>query len=89
MMARLTADVPVGGGAVVTIPNPQSYVDGGLVWRLTYSDPVAIRYIAAGAIESYAYLLSRNITMKEATRRLRLMRRAYSDLASQPEEPKP
>lgn len=78
----LTAHVPMGGGATHTICNPQSFADGGMVWRLTYANPALIRYAAASLIESYDYLLSDNITMTEATRRLRLLRAARRSLAA-------
>lgn len=80
-MARLIAEVPVGGGAVASIPNPQSYADGGIGWRLSYGNVESVRHIAVGLLDSYDYLLFDGITTKEAIRRLRLMRRAYRDLA--------
>lgn len=88
-MVRLVAEVSVGDGAVATIPNPQSYADGGIGWRLSYGNVESIRYMAVSLLDSYDYLLSGNINMKEATRRLRLMRNAYRDLANQAQETKP
>lgn len=78
----LTAHVFVGGGAVHSICNPQSFTDGGMVWRLTYADAGSLRHAAASLIESYDYLLSGNINMTEATRRLRLLRSARRLLAA-------
>jgi hypothetical protein len=81
----LTAQVALGGGAVSTIINPQSFADGGPEWRCRYGNVESIRYTAASLLASYDYLLSDNISMQEATRRLRLMRAARSALGEQPE----
>lgn len=75
-----THQVDVGDRARMTIINPLSFADGGLEWQLRYGDPIRVRYIAAEAIASYDYLLSANINMKEAARRLRLMRKARKNL---------
>lgn len=80
----LTAHVQFGDGAVGTIANPQSYADGGPVWLMTWGDPLAIRYSVASMLSSYDYLLSEDINMAEATRRLRLMRRARHQLSRTP-----
>lgn len=77
---RLVAEVDVGDGGVMQIPNPQSYENGGICWQLSYGSPDQVRYIAAGVLESYDYLLCGRITMKEATRRLRLLRKTYACL---------
>lgn len=76
----LTARVDVGDGAVMEIINPQSFDDGGPEWRMRYGQVEPIRYCIAGLLDAYDYLLSGNITMAEATRRLRLMRKARSAL---------
>ncbi len=60
--------IPVGDGAVMTAPTI------GLEWQLRYGDAVKVRYCAAAVVESFEYLLSQNITTKEAIRRLRIMR---------------
>ena len=78
----LTASIAYGGGAFGTIPNPQSYADGGPVWRMTWGDPIGIRYSVASLLETFDYLLSSGVNMTEATRRLRLMRNGYRDLAA-------
>lgn len=81
----MTASVCIGDGAYSTIPNPQSYEHGGIVWHLTYSSDVRPYVLTAGSvITSYDYLLSGAITMKEATRRLRLLRSARAALAQEP-----
>jgi len=73
----MTASVCIGGGAYSTIPNPQSYHTGGIVWHLTWAGDVRPYALTAGSIvTTFDYLLSDAITMKEATRRLRLMRHA-------------
>lgn len=73
-MAKLTAEIDCGDGAVMTIVDPRSFEDGGVEWRLRYGSPEAVRYTAASLVESYDYLLSGEISTKEAIRRLRLLR---------------
>jgi len=77
---RLVAEVDCGDGAVMTIVDPRSLKDGGAEWQMRYGNPVAIRYVVASLIESFDYLISDNINMNEATRRLRLMRRRRAAL---------
>lgn len=81
----LTAQVVLGGGAVATIINPQSFADGGPEWRCRYGDVEGIRYTAASLLESYDYLLSGAISTKEAIRRLRILRSARSALTQEGE----
>ena len=50
--------------------------DESLALELRYGDPVACRFSAAAIVDSYDYLLSKNITTKEAIRRIRILRRA-------------
>jgi len=78
----LTAVVALGGGAVSSISNPQSFAEGGPEWRCRYGDVEGIRYAAASLIESYDYLLSDAINLQEATRRLRLLRLARAQLST-------
>lgn len=77
-MPPYSLTVPVGGGAVMFVPNPRS--DPHIEWSLRYArdlnNPDAGRFSAAACIESFDYLLSSNINMTEATRRLRIMRAA-------------
>lgn len=70
----MTADMSMGDGAVMTFINPQSFEDGGPEWACRYGSIESIRYTVAGLLESYDYLLSDAIDMKEAVRRLRLLR---------------
>ena len=71
----MTIHVPVENGeAVMDIADPRSFEDGGLEWVMRYGDVESIRYTVASLLSSYDYLLSGEITMKEATRRLRVMR---------------
>ncbi|AKG94540.1 hypothetical protein Shpa_29 [Paracoccus phage Shpa] len=79
----LTAHVNLGDGATARIVNPQSFADGGPEWRMRYGQVEPIRYVIASLIGSYDDLLSGDITMKEATRRLSLMRQARAALAKQ------
>lgn len=72
----MTATVWLGDGASSSIVNPQSFEDGGVEWVMRYGNPESVKYAAASLVESYDYLLSDEITMKEATRRLRLLRAA-------------
>jgi len=76
----MTAQVCMGGGAFSTIPNPMSYENGGIVWTLTYDNAEAVKLAAGSIITGYDYLLSGSISMKEATRRLQLLRRARANL---------
>lgn len=79
---KLTAEINCGDGAVMTIVDPRSFKDGGIGWKLRYGNPDGVRYTAASLIDSYDYLLSSEITMKEATRRLRLLRVGRQALAN-------
>lgn len=76
----MTAHVCIGDGAYSTIPNPQSYGHGGIVWHLTYATEGPYRLSAASIIGSFDYLLSDDITMEEATHRLALLRKARAAL---------
>ena len=67
-LSTLWGRVDVGDGAIMTYPC------GELEWQLRYGNPERVRYIAASVIDSYAYLLSKDISTKEAIRRLRIMR---------------
>lgn len=75
------AHVDCGDGAVMSMVNP--YSDDSVEWGLRYGNPVRMRFVAASVIESYDYLLSGEIPMKEATRRLRLLRQRRRDLREQ------
>lgn len=70
----LTGIVAVGDGAVMTVINPRSFENGSLEWRLRYGNAEGIKYTAASVVECYDYLCSPEITLKEAVRRLRLLR---------------
>lgn len=70
----MTATVSMGGGAYSTIINPQSFAEGGPEWVMRYGAPDSIRYTVASILETFDYLLSDGITIKEATARLRIMR---------------
>lgn len=74
----VTVRVDCGDGAVMTMPN--SFHDWSIVWHLTWGNPEDTRFVAASIIESYDYLLSGVISMKEATRRLRLLRAKRREL---------
>lgn len=69
-----TLMVPTGGAAVMTVALPGA--DPHLEWSLRYGSPEAVRFLAASVIESFDYLLSSNVNMTEATRRLRVLRAA-------------
>ena len=72
------ARVDCGDGAVMAMPN--MFHDWNIIWQLTWGNPSEARYVAASVIESYDYLLSGTISMKEATRRLRLLRAKRREL---------
>lgn len=74
----VTAQVECGDGAVMSIVNP--FHDYSIEWQLRYGNAVIVRYCAASLLSSYDYLLSDEISMKEATRRLRLMRTKRREL---------
>jgi len=76
----MTEEVEIGGGAVMTIINPQSFENGGPEWVMRYGSPESIRFSVAGLLGNYDALLSDNINAKEAIRRLRLMRAARKSL---------
>lgn len=76
----LTLHVDHGGGAVGSIPDPAAFENGGLEWCLRYAPQANNCHLqAAGVVSTFDYLLSPNITMKEATRRIRQMRAARRD----------
>jgi hypothetical protein len=81
MSEQFTLAIKVGGSACMFAPNPKA--DPHIEWSLRYSDhlndPRCGRFSAAAVVESFAYLLSDQINMTEATRRLRLMRAAVRD----------
>ena len=81
---KLTEAVDVAEDAHMTILNPAA--DGTLIWRLRYADAEQVRHMAATVIDSFDYLLSENITLGEAIRRLRLMRRARQALKDHPHD---
>lgn len=70
----MTVHVPVGDGAWQEIIDPRSFDNGAPEWVMRYADPEGIRFTVASLLSSYDYLLSGEITMAEATRRLRIMR---------------
>lgn len=73
--------VDCGGGATMCLVVPG--IEQTLDWSLRYATNVEpFRYSAAAVISSYDYLLSGDITMAEATRRLRLLRAARKGLAN-------
>lgn len=79
----MTALISMGDGAYSTIINPQSFKKGGPEWVMRYGNPESIRYTVAGLLESFDYLLSEAINTKEATRRLRIMRKVRAALSAQ------
>lgn len=82
----MTAIISMGDGAYSTIINPQSFDDGGPEWVMRYGAPESIRYTVAGLLETFDYLLSDNINMAEAIRRLRIMRNVRRRLTERNQE---
>jgi len=78
--SEMTVAVAMGGGAYSTIINPRSFENGGPEWVMRYGNPESIRYTVASLLETFDYLLSDNINMKEATERLRILRAVRRDL---------
>lgn len=86
----MTQHVDCGDGAVMEIIDPRSFGDGGPEYVMRYGNPNSIRYAVASLLSSYDYLLSGEINMMEATRRLRLLRAARKeclDPVSSPRHP--
>jgi hypothetical protein len=83
---NLVADVDCGDGAVMSISDPASSHDGGAEWICRYGAVESYRFQIASILSSYDYLICEGITMKEATRRLRLLRRTYKARALFPPE---
>lgn len=75
----MTQHVDCGDGAWMDIIDPRSFERGGPEWIMRYGNPDAIRFSVASLLASYDYLLSSEITLKESTRRLSLMRKARSE----------
>jgi hypothetical protein len=73
--------VECGDGAVMSFANP--YSEDSLEWGLRYGNADRMKYLAAAVVSSYDYLLSSEITMKEAMRRLRLLRRKRLELLNE------
>lgn len=78
----MSQHVDCGDGAVMEIIDPRSFENGGPEWVMRYGDPGSIRYGVASLLESYDYLLSSDLTAKEAIRRLRLLRLARAQCRS-------
>lgn len=74
-----TVDV---GGAIMSIPDRASYADGGPEWVARYGDVESYRFAFANLLSSYSYLLSSDINLAEARRRLALMRNAFQESAN-------
>lgn len=79
---RIIMPVDVGDGATHFIPCVSDNFN--LNWRLmhgyqcgTENDRRSAEGCAAAVIEGFEYLLCRNITLKEAIRRLHILRKAY------------
>ena len=76
-----TADVDCGDRAAMSMVNP--YSEDSVEWGLRYGSADRMRFVAASLISSYDYLLSDEITAKEAIRRLRLLRAKRIELREQ------
>lgn len=73
----MTIHVPVqvdGETVTMDILDPRSFADGGLEWIMRYGNPESVRYTVASVLASYDYLLSGEITTKEANHRLHALR---------------
>lgn len=65
------------GGGRSAIPDPRTYRDGGICWRLRYAPSDASILSAVSVIDAFAHLLDPHITAKDACARLRELRREY------------
>lgn len=74
--------VDVGDGATMSVTDRSSYREDGPQWIMRYGNPEGIRYEIASLIESYDYLVGSEISLKEATRRLRILRKALATKAN-------
>lgn len=76
----LSDHIDCGDGATMSIPyfNPHSDNEN-INWITRYGDIEAARFDIAMILDSYSYLISDEITMKEATRRLRLLRKRFKE----------
>ena len=74
LLKGILIHVDHGSGAFGSIPNPRHEM--GLEWALRYGNPALVRFVAASVVETFDYLISDQITMKEATARLRQFRAA-------------
>lgn len=81
---QYTMTVEVGDGAVHFISNPTA--DPHIQHVLRYGKDRTAELSAATVLSGFDYLLSVGINMTEATRRLRLMRKAYQ-AANTPPKP--
>lgn len=77
----MVAHVCIGDGAFMTIINPIAGHHGSIGWVMTWGNARPFLLVARSIIESYDYLLSGAVNMKEATHRLRLLRNARRALA--------
>jgi hypothetical protein len=78
-----TSEVDCGDGAWMSIVNP--FAEDSVEWGLRYGNAERMRFVAASVISSYDYLLSADITAKEAIRRLRLLRTRRVELRQKAE----
>lgn len=75
--------VAVSNDAVMFVPHPAT--ETSVEWLMRYGRefcngvPRSAELAAAALLDSYAYLLCANIPMREATRRLGLMRKAVAN----------
>lgn len=76
---RIATEVLCGDGARMLIVGPRAAGDEGAEWLMRYGNVEPIRLTVAELLASYDHLCSDEITMAEATRRLRLMRAKRRD----------
>jgi hypothetical protein len=67
--------MPIG----VVIPDPRSFKDGGLIWRLTYTNSGALNFCAAQVVETVQLLCSPGLSQSRAISILKGMRAAYKE----------
>jgi hypothetical protein len=63
----------------VAVPDPRSFKDGGLIWRLTYTNSGALNFCAAQVVETVQTLCSPGLSQARAINMLKGMRAAYKE----------
>ncbi len=74
-----------GDEAMHSIPNNWAHDEMDNLLRCLNHSPADVSHIASSIISSFEYLLCRDLTEKEAARRLKILRYAYQNKSKRPE----